>query len=169
MMIGGSGSCYCGGRRRLLLHLSEHRGFGLGPLLLLVIDDLLSGCLLFSLLLQLLGGLLLELCGSSSVDEEAVLVPLLALPLGGTSLQLLHLQVLEAVVVAVVPLEDVLNAGGFLLELVLLPTKVRLELRHYPVKLEHLRSCLMRSNWTTWPGSTEVWCAEVDLVRLFRC
>jgi len=125
-MIRGSGG-RCGGNLSLL-HRDWHWGISLRPLLLFYY--LFSGRLLLGLLLLLLGGLLLEFGGGGAIDEEAVLVPLLALPLGGAPLQLLHLEVLEAVVVAVVPLKHVLYTGRFFFELIPLPSEVGLELRH---------------------------------------
>lgn len=103
------------------MHLSHLLLLCLGSLFWLGLQSG-SGLLLFL-------GLLLHLDGCVGIHEAAVLVPLLGLPLAGAALELLDLHGLEGLCVAVVPLEYVLHARGFLLELEhLLPPELGLEL-----------------------------------------
>jgi hypothetical protein len=75
------------------------------------------------------------------VDEVAEVVSLLALPLAGAALHLSEFHGAEALVVAVVPLKDVLDACGLMVILGLFPSEMWLELGEIlldQVKLNHM-------------------------------
>ena len=58
------------------------------------------------------------------VYEEPELVSLLTLPLRWASLQLLQFDILETLMVAIIPLEDVLHTCCLFIKFALLPCKV---------------------------------------------
>jgi hypothetical protein len=62
------------------------------------------------------------------VNEGAEIVPLLALPLAGASLHFAELHLAETLMIAIVPLEDILDTGCLLLKFRLLSAEMRLEL-----------------------------------------
>lgn len=75
------------------------------------------------------------------IYEVPEIIPLLALPLAGASLQFSKLHLTETFVVPVVPLEDVLYTGSLLVIFCLFPSKLRFELGKIlldKVKLDHL-------------------------------
>ena len=69
-----------------------------------------------------------EFICSVLINEVSKVVSLLALPLARASLQLFELHLSEALVIAVIPLENILNTGRFLSKVALLTAKVGLEL-----------------------------------------
>jgi hypothetical protein len=69
-----------------------------------------------------------ELLSRVLVHKVAEVVPLLALPLAGAALQLTELHLAETLVIAIIPLEDILHALCLLSILRVLPAILRLEL-----------------------------------------
>ena len=77
------------------------------------------------------------------VDKVAEVVSLLTLPLAWAALHLAELNLAVTLVIAVVPLEDILHAGSFLVILCLLSSKLRLKLWQIlldQVKLDNMLS-----------------------------